>query len=239
MDSIRLMAEGVRLLATREDVMRAFAAEDWESLARHYYAYALQKGLSKAYLLGNEALDLVQEVALKIHSRLVAWRNGKSQLPRSKFLSFWVEVEADRAVREWFYRNRGWGYTSARLVAKVTRLHDGGLTPEEIAEKLGVPVEAVQEALAMAQAEAILSLDDTNDNGTPYRDLVATDSEEDDAFYALEEAIEKYRLREKLGEAEAKLLDRFLSGEDLGEELLSHLEAKLAEAMQKSAAAAA
>ena len=36
-DSIRLMAEGIRPLASREQVMRAFAGEDYEALGRHYY----------------------------------------------------------------------------------------------------------------------------------------------------------------------------------------------------------
>ena len=46
-DSIRLMAEGIRPLASREQVMRAFAAEDYEALGRHYYALALKEGFSR------------------------------------------------------------------------------------------------------------------------------------------------------------------------------------------------
>ncbi|GAA5336173.1 hypothetical protein Thermus77412_09180 [Thermus antranikianii] len=248
-DSIRLMAEGIRPLASREQVMRAFAAEDYEALGRHYYALALKEGLSRAHLLGEEALDLAQEVALKTHSALKAWRTGERKLPKlnSKGLTFWVVVEADRAVREWFYRNRGVGYTNSRLVARVKRATEGlqaelgrAPTPEEVAERLGIPLEVVEEALAVAEAEAILSLDDTTEEGTRLEEFVGHDPWEREeerarAFEALEEAIERYGLRRKLGEKEAELLERFLEG-GLEEEELEELEAALKEAMTRTQA---
>lgn len=239
-DTLRLMAEAARPLATREEVMRAFVSGDYDSVLRHYYAMAMQKGLEKAHLLGDEALDLIQDVALHIHKALKAWRTGERALPSSKWLSFWVDVEADRAVREWFYRSRGIGYRSSRLAAAinkaVARLQaDLGREPrpEEIAKELGVPEEVVAEALAIAEAEAILSLDDTTEEGTPYREMVAQDQDED-AFEALEEAIEKYRLRERLGAEEAKLLDAFLEGEALEEADLTRLEEALKSAMAQA-----
>lgn len=250
-DTIRLMAEAVRPLATREEVMRSFVAGDLEALGRHYYALALKEGLSRAHLLGEEALDLAQEVALKTHSALKAWRTGERKLPKlnSKGLTFWVVVEADRAVREWFYRNRGVGYTSSRLVAKVKQAAErlqGDLgrapTPEEIAQELGVLTEVVEEALALAEAEAILSLDDTTEEGdTPYREFAGYDPHEREreealAFEALEEAIERYGLRQKIGAEEAELLERFLEEGTLEEEELSRLEAALKQAMNKVAA---
>jgi RNA polymerase primary sigma factor len=54
---------------------------------------------------------------------------------------------------------------------------------------------------------------------------------------ALEEAIEKHRLREKLGTREVKLLDRFLMEGSLEEEELEELSKALQEAMSKAAAA--
>lgn len=247
-DSVRLMAEGVRLL-TREQVMRAFVAEDYEALGRHYYALALKEGFSRFHLLGDEALDLAQEVALRVHGSLKAWRTGERKLPSpSKNLTFWVMVEADRAVREWFYRNRGVGYTNSRLVAKVKRATEGlqaelgrEPTPEEVAERLGIPLEVVEEALAVAEAEAILSLDDTTEEGTRLEEFVGHDpwereEERDFAFKALEEAIERYGLRRKLGEKEAELLERFLEGDGLEEEELGELEAALKEAMTRNQA---
>lgn len=246
MDTVRLMAEGIRLLASREEVMRAFAAGDYEALGRHYYALALKEGFSRFHLLGDEALDLAQEVALKIHTSLKAWRTGERKLPsKSKNLTFWVMVEADRAVRE--YRNRGVGYTNSRLVARVKRATEElqaelgrEATPEEIARKLQVPVEVVEEALAMAEAEGILSLDDTTEEGTRLEEFVGVDPweremEQARAFEALEEAIERYGLRRKLGGKEAELLERFLEGDELGEEEISALEDALKQAVMKAA----
>lgn len=246
-DTIRLMAEAIRPMATREEVMRAFASGDYEALAGHYYALALKEGLSRAHLLGDEALDLAQEVALKIVASLKAWREGQRKLPNlnSKNLTFWVMVEADRAVRETFYRTRGVGYRNSRLVAKVRKATerlsaDLGREPrpEEIAEELQVPVEVVEEAMAIAQAEAILTLDDTTPEGTSYRELVAYDpweqeAEREAALGALEEAIERYQLRKRMGSKEAELLERFLKGEDLGEEVAT-LETALKRAMTQA-----
>ncbi len=248
MDTVRLMAEGVRPLASREQVMRAFMAGDYEALGRHFYALALKEGFSRFHLLGDEALDLAQEVALKVHASLKAWRTGERKLPsKSKNLTFWVMVEADRAVREWFYRNRGVGYTNSRLAAKVNRAAKElqaelgrDATPEEIALKLQVPVEVVEEALAIAEAEAILSLDDTTEEGTRLEEFVGHDpwereEEQARAFEALEEAIERYGLRRKLGGKEAELLERFLEGDGLEEEELVELEAALKRAVAKAA----
>lgn len=241
-DTLRLMAEAARPLATREEVMRAFTTGDFEALMGHYYAVAMQKGLEKAHLLGDEALDLIQEVALHIHKTLTAWRAGERVLPKSKWLSFWVDVEADRGVREWFYSNRGTGYRSSRLVAAINRAVarlQANLgrepRPEEIAQELGIPPEVVEEALAIAEAEAILSLDDTTEEGTPYREMIAQEEEDDlAAFEALEQAIEKYRLKEHLGQEEVQLLDRFLEGEDLEEDDLTRLEEALKAAMTRA-----
>jgi len=251
-DSVRLMAESVRLLASREEVMRAFAAEDYESLGRHYYALALKEAFSRFHLLGDEALDLAQEIAAHIDRTLKAWRLGKRKLPsNSKNLTFWVAVEVDRATREYFYRTRGvGGYTNSRLVARVKRVAeelraDLGREPtsEEIAERLGMgmPAQVVEQALAIAEAEEVLSLDDTTEEGTRYEEFVgydpARERERDAAFLALEEAIDRYRLREKIG-AKVGLLDRFMAGETLEEEELEELAQALKEAMTRQAATA-
>ena len=66
MDSVRLMAKAAEALGTREQVMRAFVAGDFEALGRHYYALALKEAFSRFHLLGDEALDLAQEVAAHI-----------------------------------------------------------------------------------------------------------------------------------------------------------------------------
>jgi RNA polymerase primary sigma factor len=248
-DSVRLMAAAAKALGSREEVMRAFAAGDFEALGRHYYALALKEGFSRFHLLGDEALDLAQEVAAHIDRTLKAWREGKRKSPNfsSKTLTFWVAVEANRAVREFFYRTRGLGYTNSRLVARVKRVAEDlkadlgrEPTPEEIAERLGVPEEVVEEALALAKAEEILSLDDTTEEGTRYEEFVGYDpheKEREDAFLALEEAIEKHRLREKLGAKEVEMLDRFMAGETLEEEELEELSKALQEAVSKAAAA--
>lgn len=240
-DTLRLMAEAARPLATRDEVMREFwfpsgdANEPfltYEALVRHYYPIALKKGLEKAHLLGDETLDLIQHIISHIYTTLKAWRIGKRELPSSKWITFWVEVEADRAVREFFW-SRGFGYTHSRLAAAVKRTAarlqaDLGRAPrpEEIAEELGVPEDVVVEALALAEAEEILSLD-------PYREFLAQEEDANDAFELLEEAIERYRLREKLGAEEAQLLDAFLNG-TLEEEELAKLEKALQEAMTKA-----
>ncbi len=251
-DSVRLMAEGIQLL-TRGEVMRAFMEGDFEALGRHYYALALKEAFSRFHLLGDEALDLAQEIAAHIDRTLKAWRRGERKLPplHSKNLTFWVMVEVDRVVREYFYRTRGVGYTNSRLVTRVKRVAeelqaDLGRepTPEEIAERLGVPSSVVQEALAMAEAEEILSLDDdTSEEGTRrIEELVAgydpadRERERDAAFLALEEATEKYRLREKIGDRGVKLLDRFMAGETLEEGELEELSRALKEAMTRHTA---
>ena len=249
-DSVRLMAAAAKALGSREEVMRAFLKGDFEALGRHYYALALKEAFSRFHLLGDEALDLAQEVAAHIDRTLKAWREGKRKSPNfsSKTLTFWIAVEANRATREFFYRTRGLGYTNSRLVARVKRVAedlkaDGREpTPEEIAERLGVPEEVVEEALALAEAEEILSLDDTTEEGTAFREFAGYDPHEkeresDAAFLALEEAIEKYGLREKLGTREVKLLDRFLMEGSLEEEELEALSKALQEAMSKAAAA--
>ena len=246
-DSVRLMAGTVRLL-DREGVMRAFAAGDFEALGRHYYALALKEAFSRFHLLGDEALDLAQEVAAHVLATLKAWKEGRRKLPNlaSKNLTFWVMVEVDRAVREYFYRTRGTGYTNSRLVARVKRVAEDlkadlgrEPTPEEIAER-GVPLAVLEEAFALAEAEEILSLDDTTEEGTRYEEFVGYDpheKEREDAFLALEEAIEKHRLREKLGAKEVEMLDRFMAGETLEEEELESLAVALKGAMSKAAAA--
>jgi RNA polymerase primary sigma factor len=251
-DSVRLMAAAAKALGSREEVMRAFLQADFEALAQHYYALALKEGFSRFHLLGDEALDLAQEVAAHIDRTLKAWREGKRKLPNlSKNLSFWIAVEANRAVREFFYRTRGTGYVNSRLVARLTRATEDlkadlgrEPTPEEIAERLGVPEEMVSMAKELAEAEEILSLDDTTDTteGTPFREFVGYDPyekerERDAAFLALEEAIDKYRLREKLGAKEVEALDRFMEGETLDEEELEELSKALQKAMSKAAAA--
>jgi RNA polymerase primary sigma factor len=155
MDSVRLMANAAKALGSREEVMRAFAAGDFEALGRHYYALALKEAFGRFHLLGDEALDLAQEVAAHVLATLKAWKEGRRKLPNlaSKNLTFWVMVEVDRAVREYFYRTRGTGYTNSRLVARVKRVAEDlkadlgrEPTPEEIAERLGVPEEVVEEA---------------------------------------------------------------------------------------------
>ncbi|WP_114313584.1 sigma-70 domain-containing protein [Thermus caldifontis] len=244
-DTLRLMAEAARPLATREEVMREFfwSGGGDEALLRHYYPIAMKKGLEKAHLLGDETLDLIQEVAYHILVTLKAWRSGRRELPSGKWITFWVEVEADRAVREWFYRSRGIGYRSSRLVATlkrtVARLQaDLGREPrpEEIAEELGVPQEVVVEALALAEAEEILSLDDHTEEGTPYREFLAQEDAHD-AFEFLEEAIERYRLRQRLGAEEVDaFLNAFLNGEALEEEQLAQLEKALKQAMTQTQA---
>jgi|GEM_PF-591665 len=253
-DSIRLMAESVKLLGSREEVMRAFVERDFEALGRHYYALALKEAFSRLHLLGDEALDLAQEIAAHIDRTLKAWRRGERRLPslKSKNLTFWVMVEVDRAVREYFYRTRGVGYTNSRLVARVRRVAeelraDLGREPtsEEIAERLGVPVEVVREGMALAEAEEILSLDETTDldEGARFEEFVAgydpadRERERDAAFLALEEAIDRHRLREKIGGKEMALLDRFMAGETLEEEELEELAQALKEAMTRQAAA--
>jgi RNA polymerase primary sigma factor len=250
-DTVRLMAGTVRLLGSREEVMRAFAAGDFESLGRHYYALALKEAFSRFHLLGDEALDLAQEVAAHVLATLKAWKEGRRKLPNlaSKNLTFWVMVEVDRAVREYFYRTRGVGYTNSRLVARVKRVAEDlkadlgrEPTPEEIAERLEVPLAVVEEAMALAEAEEILSLDDTTEEGTRYEEFAGYDPHEkeresDAAFLAMEEAIQKYRLREKLGTREVEMLDRFMAGETLEEEELESLAVALKGAMSKAAAA--
>lgn len=249
-DSVRLMAAAAKALGSREEVMRAFLQADFEALAQHFYALALKEGFSRFHLLGDEALDLAQEVAAHIDRTLKAWREGRRKLPNlaSKNLSFWIAVEANRATREYFYRTRGAGYTNSRLVARVKRVAEDlkadlgrEPTPEEIAERLEVPLAVVEEAMALAEAEEILSLDDTTEEGTRYEEFAGYDPEKeresDEAFLALEEAIEKHRLREKLGAKEVEKLDRFMAGEDLGEEELEELSKALREAMSKAAAA--
>jgi RNA polymerase primary sigma factor len=248
-DSVRLMAGTVRLL-DREGVMRAFAAGDFEALGRHYYALALKEAFSRFHLLGDEALDLAQEVAAHVLATLKAWREGRRKLNlASKNLTFWVMVEVDRAVREYFYRTRGLGYTNSRLVARVKRVAEDlkadlgrEPTPEEIAERLGVSEEVVSMAEELAEAEEILSLDDTTEEGTAFREFAGYDPHEkeresDAAFLALEEALLKHRLREKLGAKEVEMLDRFMAGETLEEEELESLAVALKQAMSKAAAA--
>jgi RNA polymerase primary sigma factor len=210
-DSVRLMAKAAEVLGTREQVMRAFAAGDFEALGRHYYALALKEAFGRFHLLGDEALDLAQEVAAHVLATLKAWREGRRKLPN---------------------------LASKNLKADLGREP----TPEEIAERLEVPEEVVEEALALAEAEEILSLDDTTEEGTAFREFAGYDPHEkeresDAAFLALEEAIEKHRLREKLGAKEVEMLDRFMAGETLEEEELESLAVALKGAMSKAAAA--
>jgi len=230
-------------LPTRELVMRYFTAGDLERLMGHYQPLIVSKALKHAPQLGEELLDLIQEVNLRVFEALKSWREGSRTLPRGKFISFWVEVEIDRSIREWFYRHRGFGYTSSRAAAKIRKAAlelqvelGREPTPEEIARKLGLGESGawvIEEHLALMEAERLLSLDEVvKEEGSRFADLTQAHREEDeDPFEALEEALDRYRLRERLGQRETETLEKLLSGEEVPEEELEVLEEALQRAM--------
>lgn len=242
--ALDLMGTTAEPLPTRELVMRHFMAGDFERLMAHYQPLIVSKALKHASRLGEEVLDLIQEINLRIFTALKAWREGLRALPRGKFLSFWVEVEAIRAIREWFYR-RGASYTSSRAAAKIRKAAlelqvelGREPTPEEIARKLGLgesDVWVIEEHLALMEAERLLSLDEVvrqEDSSTRFADFAQAHQEEDeDPFEALEEALDRYRIREKIGQAEAEALEKFLNGEEIPEQELTVLEKAIQRAM--------
>jgi len=240
--ALEAMVVNAKPLPSREQVVRHLAAGDFEALMRHYYPLVLHRALRYAPHLGDEVLDLIQEVAARVFAALRAWHDHKRVLPSGKYLTFWVALEIDRSIREWFYRNRGTGYVSSRLVARVSRAArelqaELGREPtaKEIAEKLSIDEWLVQEALALAEAEAVLSLDEyVNDKEeTRFGEFVAQQEEDREAaFEYLEELIERHALRKALGGQEEELLDRFLKEGELPEEDLRTLEEALKRAME-------
>jgi len=245
--ALELMMDAAEPIPTREQVMRHFMAYDFERLLKHYQPIVISKAIKHAHRLGEEVLDLVQEVNLRVYTALKAWREGTRTLPRGKFLSFWVEVEIVRAVREWFYRRGASGYTSSRAAARIRKAAlelqvelGREPTPEEIARKLGLgqgDVWVVEEHLLMLEAERVLSLDEVvKEEGSRFADFAHAPQEEEDPFEVLEAALDEHRIREKLGRAEAQILDRFLNQEEVTEEELAVLEKSIQRAMQKAQA---
>lgn len=240
--ALEMMVVDAKPLPSREQVVRHLAAGDYQALMEHYYPLLVQKALRYAPHLGDEVQDLIQEMAARVFAALKAWHDHKRTVPFSKYLTFWVALEADRAIREWFYTRKGTGYVSSRLVARVSRAArelqaELGRHPtaKEIAERLNIDEWMVQEALALAEAEAILSLDEyTNDEEeTRFGEFVAQQEEDREAaFEYLEELIERHALRKALGGQEEELLDRFLREGELPEEDLHALEEALKRAME-------
>jgi RNA polymerase primary sigma factor len=227
-DSIRLMV-GDGLLS-REMVMRNYVAykhgdcQALEALVAHYSYLAFEKAFRLFHRLGDEARDLAQELLCEVVEVL------KKPLPSgSKNLTFWVNVNLERKVREYLTQDAMGTYRENRLLKRLAAVRlelegELGRTPThpELAEALGVDEDTLERLLYLEEANRILSLSSPHpQTGTPLEETVAVERFEDE----LEEALEKARLG--LGADELSTLDRFLAGEEVDQAELEALAATL------------
>jgi len=228
-DSIRLMVGGLGLLS-REEVMRSYVAYRYgdsqalEALVAHYSYLAFEKAFRLFHRLGDEARDLAQELLCEVVEAL------KKPLPSgSKNLTFWVNVNLERKVREYLTQDAMGTYRENRLLKKLAAVRlelEGELgrapTHPELAQALGVEENTLERLLYLEEANRILSLSSPHpETGTPLEEMVAVERFEDE----LEEALEKARLG--LGADELSTLDRFLAGEEVDQAELEALAATL------------
>ena len=228
-DSIRLMVGGLGLLS-REEVVRSYVAYRYgdsqalEALVAHFGYLAFEKAFRLFHRLGDEARDLAQELLCEVVEVL------KKPLPSgSKNLTFWVNVNLERKVREYLTQDAMGTYRENRLLKKLAAVRlelEGELgrapTHPELAQALGVEEEVLERLLYLEEANRILSLSSPHpQTGTPLEEMVAVERFEDE----LEEALEKARLG--LGSEELSTLDRFLAGEEVDQAELEALAATL------------
>jgi len=228
-DSIRLMVGGLGLLS-KEMVMRNYVAYKYgdeqalEALVAHYGYLAFEKAFRLFHRLGDEARDLAQELLCEVVEVL------KKPLPSgSKNLTFWVHVALERKLREYLTQDSLGSYRENRLLKKLAAVRlelegEKGRAPThpELAQALGVDEEALERLLHLEEANRILSLSAPHpETGTRLEDMVAVERFEDE----LEEALEKARLG--LRPEELSTLDRFLAGEEVDQDALDALAAKL------------
>jgi len=229
-DSISLMVGGLGSLS-REMVMRNYIAykhgdsQALEALVAHYSYLAFDKALRLLHWLGDEARDLAQELLVEVLRVL------KEPLPNnfSKNLTFWVNVNLERKLREYLTQDSLGTYRENRLLKKLVTVRlelEGELgrapTPPELAEALGVDEDTLERLLYLEEANRILSLSSPHpETGTRLEDMVAVERFEDE----LEEALEKARLG--LQAEELSTLDRFLAGEEVDQAALDALAATL------------
>jgi RNA polymerase primary sigma factor len=228
-DSIRLMVGGLGLLS-REEVVRSYVAYRYgdsqalEALVAHYGYLAFEKAFRLFHRLGDEARDLAQELLMEVVEVL------KKPLPSgSKNLTFWVNVNLERKVREYLTQDAMGTYRENRLLKRLAAVRlelEGELgrapTHPELAEALGVDEAALERLLYLEEANRILSLSSPHpQTGTPLEEMVAVERFEDE----LEEALEKARLGLKA--EELSTLDRFLAGEEVDQAELEALAATL------------
>jgi len=228
-DSIRLMVGGLGLLS-REMVMRNYVAykhgdsQALEALVAHYSYLAFEKAFRLFHRLGDEARDLAQELLMEVVEVL------RKPLPSgSKNLTFWVNVNLERKVREYLTQDAMGTYRENRLLKKLAAVRlelEGELgrapTHPELAQALGVEEDTLERLLYLEEANRILSLSSPHpQTGTPLEEMVAVERFEDE----LEEALEKARLGLKA--EELSTLDRFLAGEEVDQAELEALAATL------------
>ena len=229
MDTIRLMASGLGVLS-REMIMRSYIAckhgdsQALEALVAHYSYLAFDKAFRLFHWLGDEARDLAQELLCEVVEAL------KKPLPSgSKNLTFWVNVNLERKVREYLTQDAMGTYRENRLLKKLAAVRlelEGELgrapTHPELAQARGVEENTLERLLYLEEANRILSLSSPHpETGTPLEEMVAVERFEDE----LEEALEKARLG--LGADELSTLDRFLAGEEVDQAELEALAATL------------
>jgi len=228
-DSIRLMVGGLGLLS-REEVMRSYVAYRYgdsqalEALVAHYSYLAFEKAFRLFHRLGDEARDLAQELLCEVVEVL------KKPLPSgSKNLTFWVNVNLERKLREYVTQDAMGTYRENRLLKKLAAVRlelESSLgrapTHPELAQALGVDEAALERLLYLEEANRILSLSSPHpETGTPLEEMVAVERFEDE----LEEALEKARL--KLEPEALSTLERFLAGEEVDQAELEALAATL------------
>jgi RNA polymerase primary sigma factor len=228
-DSIRLMVGGLGFLS-REMVMRNYIAykhgdgQALEALVAHYGYLAFEKAFRLFHRLGDEARDLAQELLCEVVEAL-----KKPLELSSKNLTFWVNVALERKLREYLTQDAMGTYRENRLLKKLAAVRlelEGSLgrapTHPELAQALGVEEEVLERLLHLEEANRILSLSAPHpETGTRLEDRLAAPQFEDE----LEEALEKARLG--LGAEELSTLDRFLAGEEVDQDALDALAAKL------------
>jgi RNA polymerase primary sigma factor len=230
MDAIRLMVCDLRVLS-REEVVRNYAAykhgdcQALEALVAHYSYLAFDKALRLLHWLGDEARDLAQELLCEVVEVL------KKPLPSSsKSLTFWVNVNLDRRLREYLTQGAALTYRQNRLLKKLVAARLGlesslGRAPThpELAEELGIDEAALERLLHLEEANRILSLSSPHpETGTPLEDMVAS---EEEVLDDLEEALEKARLG--LEPEAMATLERFLAGEEVDQAELDALAAAI------------
>lgn len=211
--------------------------ESLEALMRHYGTLALDKAFRYLDRLGHEVMDVYSRLMSEIFLKLTEARESRGW-PMSRYnFTFYLDVQLERALREYFTQGVPFGtYRERRMLAKLRAkrqelAEELGRAPtlEELAEALEISASDLEDLLVLEEANRLLSLDAPHpETGEEFGEIIPDKAEEDDpALELLEEAISRSRLG--MDKREVEELDRFLNGEveSLDESILGKIKAQM------------